>query len=81
MSRTTAYELLNVHEKFGGSVRLADTLPRKVLYLLAAPSTSDEVIEAFAERSAERERLSLDEVKQMIAKAARKYPDMKLLQN
>ena len=35
MSRATAYELLSVHEQFGGSVRLADTLPRKVLYLLA----------------------------------------------
>jgi hypothetical protein len=36
MSRATAYELLSVHEQFGGSVRLADTLPRKVLYLWPA---------------------------------------------
>jgi hypothetical protein len=42
MSRRTAYNLLDVHEKFGGeSVQILHTLPRSVLYLLAAPSTPD----------------------------------------
>jgi hypothetical protein len=42
MSRRTAYNLLDVPEKFGGeSVQILHTLPRSVLYLLAAPSTPD----------------------------------------
>ena len=53
-SQRTAYNLLSVHEKFGGeeSLQNLQTLPRSVLYLLAAPSTPAEVIDAVAERSA-----------------------------
>ena len=61
MSRTTAYELLAVHEKFG-SVRLADTLPRKVLYLLARESTPAEVRDEALEQVEAGERLTLAEV-------------------
>jgi hypothetical protein len=41
MSQATAYRLVGVHKQFGGyeSVQQLDTLPRLVLYLLAAPST------------------------------------------
>jgi hypothetical protein len=43
MSERTAYDLLAVHEKFGGEgLRLAQTLSRSVLYLLARPATPDE---------------------------------------
>ena len=56
-----------MHEKFGSeSVRLADTLPRKVLYLLARESTPDEVREEAIERAEAGERLTLAEVKEKI---------------
>src|SRR5262249_38585168 len=38
-SRQTAYNLVHVHERFGGQVSKGlDTLSRSILYLLAAPS-------------------------------------------
>jgi hypothetical protein len=48
-SRQTAYNLIHVHEQFGGEcVKRLDSFPTSVLYLLAAPSTPqavrDEVI-------------------------------------
>jgi hypothetical protein len=46
-------------------------LSAKALYLLAAPSTPDDVREAVAERS-ERGELTHAEVKKMIAEAAAK---------
>jgi len=52
MSERTAYRLLEVHAQFGGYESLPNwqTLPRSVLYLLAAPSTPDEVREEAIER-------------------------------
>jgi hypothetical protein len=47
-------------------------LSAKALYLLAAPSTPDEVREAVAERSGRGETLTHAEVKKMIAEAAAK---------
>jgi hypothetical protein len=47
-------------------------LSAKALYLLAAPSTPDEVREAVAERSERGETLTHAEVKKMIAEAAAK---------
>ena len=47
-------------------------LPISGLYLLAAPSTPAEVIEVVAERSEQGERLSLEEVKKMVAEAEAK---------
>ena len=44
-------------------------VPISALYLLAAQSTPAELIEAIAERSEQGERLSLAEVKEMIAEA------------
>jgi hypothetical protein len=58
MARSTAYNLLDVHERLRGeSVRLADTLPREVLYLLARESTPAEVREEAIERAEAGERL------------------------
>jgi septal ring factor EnvC (AmiA/AmiB activator) len=45
MSRQTADNFIHVAERFGGkSLTISDISP-KVLYLLAAPSTPDEVVE------------------------------------
>src|SRR6516164_4406422 len=43
-SRSTAYNLLAVHERFGGEnlSKCLDTLPRSVLYMLARPGTPQE---------------------------------------
>ena len=61
---------LAVHEKFGGeSVRISHTLPRSVLYLLARPSTPDEVREEAIERAEAGERLTLAEVKEKVEAA------------
>ena len=58
ISERTAYRLLDVHKQFGGFESLPQwqTLPRTVLYLLAAPSTPDEVREEAIERSSPRRR-------------------------
>ena len=58
MSRSTADRLVKVHEQFG-NVRQFDELPRSVLYLLARPSTPDEVREEAIERVEAGESLSL----------------------
>ena len=70
MSRRTAYNLLDVYEKFGSeSVQNLHTLPRSVLYLLARPSTPDEVREEAGELAKAGERLTLAEVKEKIEAA------------
>ena len=71
MSRRTAYRLLDVHKQFGDyeSVPNWHTLPRSVLYLLATPSTPDEVREEAIERAEAGERLTLAEVKEKIEAA------------
>jgi hypothetical protein len=63
----TAQRMMSVAEKNDKLSHLA--VPTSALYLLAAQSTPAEVIEAIAERSEQGERLSLAEVKQMIADA------------
>jgi Protein of unknown function (DUF3102) len=72
----TAQNFMNVASaagKFGKFPNL--NLPISGLYLLASPRTPTEVIVAVAERSEQGERLSLDEVKQMIAEAEAKGAD------
>ena len=49
-SRATAYRLLDVHEKLGDKASQIETLSKSALYLLAAPSTPDEVREEAIER-------------------------------
>jgi hypothetical protein len=44
-SRATAFRLVSVHEELGGKASQFETLSKSVLYLLAAPSTPDEVRE------------------------------------
>jgi hypothetical protein len=45
MSYHTALNCIRVAERFGGKVRTVLTLPSKVLYLLAQPSTSETIIQ------------------------------------
>ena len=74
-SRITADNFINV-ALAAARVKNFDTLnvPNSALYLLAAPSTPDEVIDAVAERG---ERLSLAEVKAIIAEVkARGAPEI-----
>jgi DNA N-6-adenine-methyltransferase (Dam) len=68
MSKSTAYSLLNVHKTFGGNVSAAlDTLPRKVLYLLASPSTPESACDIVIERAETGEQLSHRDVQEIIA--------------
>lgn len=67
MSRRTVYNLLSVHERFGESVQDLHTLPREVLYALAAPSTPDAVVTEANERATNGETVSLADVKAMKA--------------
>jgi phage N-6-adenine-methyltransferase len=68
-SRRTAYKLLDVHKQFGGkeSVHIMHTLPRSVLYLLAAPSTPPDARDAVLDLAANGEHLTHAQVKDMIA--------------
>jgi hypothetical protein len=69
-SRSTAYNLLNVHERFGGENNLSkclDTFPRSVLYRLAAPSTPQEAVDEIVERAEAGEPVPSAEVERVIA--------------
>jgi N6-adenosine-specific RNA methylase IME4 len=68
--KSTAYKLLDVHERFGRgggeSFHNMETLPRAVLYLLAAPSTPDEARAEVVERVEAGERLRHVDVQAII---------------
>jgi hypothetical protein len=51
MSRDPAARLLDVHKRLSEVSATADTLPRKVLYLLARESTPDEARQEAIERA------------------------------
>ena len=69
-SVTTADNFINVTTASARVKNFESLLvPITGLYLLAAPNTPPEVIEAVAARSEQGERLSLDEVKRVIAEA------------
>jgi Protein of unknown function (DUF3102) len=77
-SRITADNFINV-ARAAARVKNFDTLnvPVSALYLLAAPSTPAEVIEAVAERGEQGERVSLAEVRTIIAEVkARAAPEI-----
>ena len=68
-SERTAQNYMAVAEQ---SAKFADLdVPVSALYLLAAPSTPDEVIDAVAERTEAGEKLSLEDVKKEIKTAKR----------
>jgi hypothetical protein len=69
-SKSTAYRLLDVHEKFRDECFPKwETLPRAALYLLAAPSTPAEVHEQVIERSQNGETFTHGQIKKLIAEA------------
>ena len=67
-SESTAYKLLDVHARFDGakSFHIVETLPRSVLYLLAAPSTPEPARAEVLERAEAGERLKHAEVREII---------------
>ena len=69
LSRQTIYNLLHVHEQFGGqseSVKYLDTFPASVLYLLAAPSTPEAARTEVIKRAETGEALPAAEVKRVV---------------
>jgi hypothetical protein len=70
-SRRTAYKLLDAHKQFGGkeSVHNMHTFPRSVLYLLAAPSTPEQVRSEVIARASAGEPMNAADIKTTIAKA------------
>jgi hypothetical protein len=79
-SRQTAYNLLNVHEQFGGqeSVQNLDTLlTASVLYLLAAPSTPKEARDAVVESAQAGKSVLIGEAKQIVEQAKGSKPPSK----
>jgi Protein of unknown function (DUF3102) len=63
-SRQTAYNLLSVHERFGGeSVKFLDTFPATILYLLAAPSTPEAARKEIIARAEKGEKVKVEAVK------------------
>lgn len=66
-SRRTAYNFINVYEAFGERANLAQTeIATSALYLLAAPSTPQEVREEFLQRAKEGETLTHKELRQAL---------------
>jgi site-specific DNA-methyltransferase (adenine-specific) len=63
-SVATAYRLLDVHKRLGGSECFSEleTFPREVLYLIAAPSTPDAAREEALARAEAGEQLNLADV-------------------
>jgi hypothetical protein len=71
MSRSTAYNLLSVHKTLGEKVSNAlDTLPRRVLYLMAPESVPEEVRAEIIQRAEAGEHFTHAQVKELIGKAA-----------
>ncbi|KKK66329.1 hypothetical protein LCGC14_2965200 [marine sediment metagenome] len=66
MSDQTARNLMNVHERFGKSKRLLDLeVSQEALYLLAAPSTEPEVVDAAMEKAEAGEKVGKAEVEEI----------------
>ena len=75
MSRRTAYNLLDVHKRFGDqSVQILHTLPRSVLYLIAPDSVPEAARTEVMERTQDGEKLSHAQVKEIITGHKRKSP-------
>jgi phage N-6-adenine-methyltransferase len=70
-SRHTAYNLLHVHEQFGGQEvsKCLDTLGRSVLFLISAPSTPETARTEIIKRAEAGESISAAETKEVINEA------------
>ncbi|NJO93582.1 MAG: DUF3102 domain-containing protein [Hydrococcus sp. RM1_1_31] len=68
-SRRTAYNFINVYEAFNERANLAQIdIATSALYLLAAPSTSQEIREEFLQRAKEGETITHKKLSQVIQK-------------
>ena len=73
MSQRTAYNLLDVHKQFGDqSLQLLQTLPRKILYLIARESTPEEARREVIERAENGEHFTEAQVKEIVDEAVQK---------
>jgi hypothetical protein len=71
-TRSTAYNLLSIHERFGGEKNLSkrlDTFSASILYLLAAPSTPESARDEIIERAQAGESVSVAKAKCIVATA------------
>lgn len=66
LSASTARRFMRVAERFGGKTAIMTVLPPTVLYLLAAPSTTDAAVDEVVERAAQGERLTVEEVSEIV---------------
>jgi hypothetical protein len=79
MSQRTAYNLLDVHKQFGDqSLQLLQTLPRKILYLIARESTPEEARREVIERAENGEHFTEAQVKEIVDEAVRKAVEERL---
>jgi hypothetical protein len=78
-SRQTAYNLLQVHERFGGQEcpKGLDTLARSVLFLVSSPSCPPEARDQIIEQAKAGEPVSVAEAKEVIGTAKGKQPAKK----
>jgi hypothetical protein len=80
MSLPTATRFMQASEKFGGKfVNLTNFKP-SILYMLAAPSTPDEVIEKATEKSEAGDKVTVEDVKRWKAEAEQARTQAKELQ-
>ena len=74
-SRVTAHNLMQVADQFGGKSSTVEHLGAKVLYLLAAPSTPEEVRVEFTELAAIGKAVKHKDVQQAIAERKQRKAD------
>lgn len=73
-SRRTAYNFINVYEAFGERANLAQIdIASSALYLLAAPSTPQNVRDEFMQRAREGETLTHKNLRQVIEKKKSRF--------
>jgi hypothetical protein len=80
MSLPTATRFMQTAERFGGKFVNLTNLKPSILYMLAAPSTPEEVIEKATEKAEAGEKVSVEDVKRWKAEAEHAHRQAKELQ-
>jgi len=75
----TARNFMAVADKFAGRSEIISDLPPTALYLLAAPSTPDEAVEAVVSKAQAGQKVSVAEVKKAVAEAKPNQADREAL--
>lgn len=74
-SRRTAYKFISVYKRFDPSINLQEVnIATSALYLLAAESTPNEIREDFIQKAQEGEKVTHQEVLQVVREAKKKAP-------